>query len=334
MKPSRIGGRVAPLGFCEFCGAERIIPGQRHCESCGRELLQLSEVALRPVPAMAAAVTQAAPEAPDGSAIPVASIAPTAPVAPEMPVTSSIPRQSPGSAESLAPALPLPPLPDSDAAPTAARPWATTAPGNAAATPPAELSPTSPAPAVPGFYPTDFAQPPASAPLGEVPIDAATGRALRRGRPRLPLFIGVGLAAVVALAGGVYFLASSKPANPIITVFGVELKVASVQLTDAYGAGNETIAPSSTTDAFLVVKCDVLSSSVATVSWDVSVAADKGGSVTPSVTERNSQAGQLTELAWVFVVPKTSRTYVLNFPDGQKVQLDSFVTTSGPSGTP
>jgi hypothetical protein len=326
------GQSGAPLGFCEFCGAKRVIPGQRYCASCSHELLQLAEVALGPVPAMAAAATQAAPEAPEGSAMPVAQAAPAAPVAPEIPVTSSIPRQSPASAESLAPTfLPLPPLPASVAAPTAAPPWATPAPGNAAATPPAELSPTSPAAEAPGMYPTDFAQPPASAPWGEVPIDATTGPAVRRGRPPLPLLIGIGLVAVVALAGGVYFLSSSKPANPIITVSGVELKLASVQLTDSYGAGNETVVPSSTTDTFLVVKCDVISSSVETVSWDVSVTADKGSIVTPSVTERNSQAGQLKELAWVFVVAKTSQTFVLNFPDGQTVNLDSLVTNSGPS---
>jgi hypothetical protein len=170
-------------------------------------------------------------------------------------------------------------------------------------------------------------------PLLPAAEDAATGPAVRRRRFPLPLLIGIGLAAVVAIAGGVYFVASSKPGHPIITVSGVELKVASVQLTDSYGSGGETIEPSSTADTFLVVKCDVISSSVETVSWGVSVTADKGSIVTPSVTDQTSQAGQLKELAWVFVVAKSAQSFVLNFPDGQTVKLDSLVTSSGPSAS-
>jgi hypothetical protein len=80
------GQSGAPLGFCEFCGAKRVILGQRYCESCGRELGQPSEATLGPVPAIAAATTPAAPEAPERSAMPVAQVAPEAPVAAKMPV--------------------------------------------------------------------------------------------------------------------------------------------------------------------------------------------------------------------------------------------------------
>jgi hypothetical protein len=315
-----------PLGFCESCGAKRIMAGQSHCASCGQKLLQLSEIALGSAPAAATAATQAAPEALAESVVPVVQAVPAAttvaPVPP--PITSPIPEQPLAPPEVLAPAFaPIPPPP-----------WVVTAPPAAATLPPAAYPPPPPSATAAYVAATGPWQPPASAPWGEVPIDAATGPAVRRRRFPLPLLIGIGVAAVVAIAGGVYFLSSSKPANPIITVSGVELKVASVQLTDSYGAGSEAVAPSSTTDTFLVVKCDVISSSVETVSWDVSVTADKGSIVTPSVTEWNSQAGQLKELAWVFVVAKTSQTFVLNFPDGQKVQLDSFVTTSGSSASP
>jgi hypothetical protein len=34
----------APLGFCEFCGAKRIMAGQGHCAQCGRKLSQPSEI--------------------------------------------------------------------------------------------------------------------------------------------------------------------------------------------------------------------------------------------------------------------------------------------------
>lgn len=81
--------------------------------------------------------------------------------------------------------------------------------------------------------------------------------------------------------------------------------------------------------------CDVVSSNVGTarISWDVSVTADKGSIVTPSVTEQTSEAGQLKEVAWVFVVAETAQSFVLNFPDGQTVKLDSLVTNSGPSAS-
>src|SRR5664280_2622101 len=110
------GQSGAPLGFCEFCGAKRVIPGQRYCESCGREVRQLSEATLSPVPAVAAAATPAAPAAPERSAMPAAQVAPEAPVASEMPVTSLIPPQSLASAESLAP-TPLPATPTPQPAP-------------------------------------------------------------------------------------------------------------------------------------------------------------------------------------------------------------------------
>ena len=120
----------APLGSCQFCGAKRIMAGQSHCVACGGKLLQPSEVALGPVPAVAAPPAEpGAPLAPAEPAIPVVTV-PT-------PGASSIPEHSPASAQALAPAfLPVPPLPASDAAPTAAPSWAATAPGDAAATPP------------------------------------------------------------------------------------------------------------------------------------------------------------------------------------------------------
>ena len=300
------------LGFCQSCGAKRIIVGQSHCASCGQNLLQPSEITLGPVPAVVAAATQLAPEV---QAVPAAPVAPAMPVAPApAPVAIPIPEQPMAPPEPLAPAfLPASPPPASSTAPTAPPPWATTAPGDAAATPPAVHPPPPPA-----------------------EEDAATSPAVRRRRFPLPLLIGIGLAAVVAIAGGVYFVASSKPGHPIITVSGVELEVASVQLTDSYGSGSETIDPGSTADTFLVVKCDVVSSNVGTarVSWDVSVTADKGSIVTPSVTEQTSEAGQLKGVAWVFVVAKTAQSFVLNFPDGQTVKLDSLVTSSGPSASP
>ncbi len=77
------GQSDTPLGFCEFCGAKRVIPGQRYCKLCGSELRQTSEATPGPVPAMAAAATRAAPEAPERSAMPVAQGAPEAPVASE-----------------------------------------------------------------------------------------------------------------------------------------------------------------------------------------------------------------------------------------------------------
>jgi len=312
-----------PVGFCESCGAKRIMAGQSHCAACGQKLLQLSEIALGSAPAAATAATQAAPEALAESVVPVVQAVPAAttgaPVPP--PITSPIPEQPLAPPEVLAPAFaPIPPPP-----------WVVSAPPAAATLPPAAYPPPPPSATAAYVAATGPWQPPASAPWGEVPIDAATGPAVRRRRFPLPLLIGIGVAAVVAIAGGVYFVASSKPANPIITVSGVELKVASVQLTDSYDSGGETIEPSSTTGTFLVVKCDVISNSVETVPWGVSVTADKGGIVTPSVTEQSSQAGQLKELVWVFVVAKASQTFVLSFPDGQTVNLDSLVTNSGPS---
>jgi len=307
------------LGFCQFCGAKRIMARQGHCASCGQKLLQPSEMAFDPVPA--AAATQVAPVA---QAVPAAPVAPAISVAPApAPVASPIPEQPVSPPEAVAAAFaPIPPPP-----------WVVTAPPAAATLPPAAYPPPPRSATAAYVAATGPWQPPASAPWGEVPIDAATGPAVRRRRFPLPLLIGIGLAAVVAIAGGVYFVASSKPANPIITVSGVELKVASVQLTDSYDSGGETIEPSSTTGTFLVVKCDVISNSVGTarVSWDVSVTADKGSIVTPSVTKQTSEAGQLKEVAWVFVVAKTAQSFVLNFPDGQTVNLDSLVTNSGPS---
>jgi hypothetical protein len=158
----------ASLGFCESCGARRIIAGQGHCVACGRKLLQPSEIALGPVAAVA--VPPAAAGAPLTPAGPAESAEPP-------PVASPNREQSMAAEVPTAAFTPVLPTPASTTAPIAPPPWAATAPGDAAATPPAEIAPASPAPEAPGTYPNGFAQPPTSAQLGEAPIDAATGQA-------------------------------------------------------------------------------------------------------------------------------------------------------------
>jgi len=114
------------LGFCQFCGAPKIFPGQGHCAACGQKLLQASEI-----------VTAAA----------------TGPAAP-----------------ATGPAAPVPP---------------------------------------PAFFPLPE-QPSTVAPWAGAPTYPALAPAPRRNRAPVPLLIGIGLVAVVALAGGIYVVTSSK----------------------------------------------------------------------------------------------------------------------------
>ncbi|MGA2514491.1 MAG: hypothetical protein ABSG37_12870 [Candidatus Limnocylindrales bacterium] len=173
------------LGFCDFCGAKRIVAGQSHCGSCGQKLSQLSEVALGPVPAVAAAATQVATEV---QAVPEVPVAPTLPVAP------SIPEQPLAQPEVLPP--PLVPNP-----PPA---WATTAPGDAAATlPPAPYPPPLPA------HAADYSRPGG---YGSVPgHPAGSGYApTPAGRNSKPVFVGLGvIGLVVVIIAGAMLLSSA-----------------------------------------------------------------------------------------------------------------------------
>jgi uncharacterized protein YndB with AHSA1/START domain len=124
------GNTDQPLGFCDFCGAKRIVAGQLHCGSCGQKLSQLSEVALGPVPGGSVAAAQVATEV---------QAVPEVPVAPAMPVAPSIPEQRLAEPEVLPPpVVPIPPPP-----------WATTAPPDAATPPPAAYPLPPPPPAAP-----------------------------------------------------------------------------------------------------------------------------------------------------------------------------------------
>lgn len=59
----------ATPGFCEFCGAKRILTEQGDCASCGKKLSQPSDIVVNPVPAVPAA-------APMAEAVPDAKSAP------------------------------------------------------------------------------------------------------------------------------------------------------------------------------------------------------------------------------------------------------------------
>ena len=256
-----------PLGFCESCGAKRIMARQGHCASCGQKLLQPSEMAFGPVPA--AAATQVAPVA---QAVPAAPVAPAISVAPApAPVASPIPEQSVSPPEAVAAAfVPIPPLLAPFTAPTAAPPWAATAPGDAAATPPpaayssllpppppaaAYVPPPSPwQPPVPA-WPQDYQQPGPgatshqhAAPQPE-PALAASSR-----HPKLLIALALGVVVVLVAAGALIFVAVQPGGIPAGTVqgrivdsSGVPAAGISLQLLEVTGQSGGT-ADTVTTD--------------------------------------------------------------------------------------
>ena len=188
------------LGFCQFCGAKRIMASQEFCARCGQKLLQASDISLGPAPEPPLAPTAATPLALEPATVQASVPVPASAPVPE-PLASSVPEQPP--APGWAPA-------EGGAASSAD---ASTPPSGDSTTPP-----TAPAPAA-GYT---YGQPPApgSWPGGPIypgmpPYYPGMAPASRRNPALIPILIGIGLVAVLALAGGFYVVASSKSSeNP------------------------------------------------------------------------------------------------------------------------
>jgi len=269
-----------PLGFCQSCGAKRIIVGQSHCASCGQNLLQPSEMTLGPVPAEVAAATQLAPKV---QAVPAAPVAPAMPVAPApAPAAIPMPEQPMAPPEPLAPAfLPASPPPASSTAPTAPPPWATTAPGDTAATPPAVHPPPPPPPAAPPSVPSapapDYGQqgqgqPPSPALDYTQPQGYGSAPGYGYGpahvrRNSTPIFVGLGLVGLVAviIAGALLFSSAGSPhATSAPSAIALATPTATPVPTLA-----PTAAPTSTAQIVYVTPVPTVAATPAGTSWEV-----------------------------------------------------------------
>jgi hypothetical protein len=134
------------------------------------------------------------------------------------------------------------------------------------------------------------------------------------------------LSVILAIFVFSLFLSGCSQFSPTYTIDGDKLKIDSVKLQDTYGSGNDKVGTRSADDTFLVVHCNVVSSSKSLISWKVSLTEESLESATPVVTEQSAKEGKVKEIAWVFVVKKTSKAFVLTWPDGKTVKLDSMVT--------
>jgi hypothetical protein len=190
------GNSDAPLGFCQFCGARRIVAGQGHCVECGRKLSQPSEPGLGAAPA--AAATQVVPETPEG---------PVEPVAPApAPVNLPIPEQPMAPAQVPSPPFaPIAPPPAPDAAPAFA-PIAPMAAGEYAQ---------------PGLgQPRSDAPPPTAPPLqgyGSIPgyVAGPSYAPAPVRRNSAPIWLGLGVfGLVIVMVAGAASLLSASGARP------------------------------------------------------------------------------------------------------------------------
>lgn len=171
----------ASLGFCQLCGAKRVMASQEFCARCGQKLLQASDITVAAPPQAASANV---PPPAIGTAAPEPALAPE-----PAPFAGSVPEQ--------------PPVPG----------WAPA--GDSTSQPPAT------APSMGYGYPPAYGQPPAPGawPGGPIypggPYYPGMAPASRRNPALIPILIGIGLVLVLALAGGIYVVASSKSsANP------------------------------------------------------------------------------------------------------------------------
>jgi hypothetical protein len=122
---------------------------------------------------------------------------------------------------------------------------------------------------------------------------------------------------------------SSPETVPVVSVQGYELELASASLSkEYYSAGYAMTA--GVNENLLIVKIKVLpgDDTVDILSWSVTLDTDDSRGIKPAGSEVQSYDDRETdELTWIFTVPDTTATYVLNFPDSSMINLSSAVAS-------
>jgi hypothetical protein len=114
-----------------------------------------------------------------------------------------------------------------------------------------------------------------------------------------------------------------------LNVNGYEIKVDSASLSkEYYSAGYALTAVSG--ENLLILKINVLPRSDDTediLSWAVTLDTDDNNGIKPAGSELQSYDDTETDVVtWVFPVPETTTTFVLNLPDSNLINISSVVS--------
>jgi hypothetical protein len=108
-----------------------------------------------------------------------------------------------------------------------------------------------------------------------------------------------------------------------VTVEDVDLQFVSLRTVSHWILGSTDYTPKSSSDTFLVVKADVLTSGTAYVSlkdWEVSLNGDNSW----AFNHGNGDLSSIDSIEWVFVVSQSESSFTINLPGGVDVVLDSL----------
>ncbi len=116
-----------------------------------------------------------------------------------------------------------------------------------------------------------------------------------------------------------------------VTIEGVQLQVASIEEADTYNMGGQDVQPNSGADTILLIDVTIKNADYATTQgWKgkVSVTDENGQESEPELTQTSTEGkggGSVSAIKWIFVVAKSSRSFMLSLPGGQTVKLDSLL---------
>lgn len=305
------------LGFCQSCGAARIVDGQSHCASCGQRLLQRSEVIFGPVAASLAPTAQTPP--------PIEAI----PAPPPPPDEAAMPATTPSAA-----AFALSPLPPGEEIPAPPLDTAQAQPGEASPAPPLATAQAQPAT---GLEPQAQAVPPPMAPAWPAPAPgpaAPQGVAPRNATPirsSTPILLGLGAIGLVAVVvvGAVLLLKPGGGATGVLGPSSSSTAVASAAsplASAAQSTGAPAASPSQSTPA------PTATAAAATPNATATPAQASGG----VAVLRVNAAAMAVVASWgsdvtVWTTAANPATSLLGLPDGA-VGLRDFpgqMTTAG-----
>lgn len=108
-----------------------------------------------------------------------------------------------------------------------------------------------------------------------------------------------------------------------ITVEGIDLQFVSVTTAGHWLFGTSDYTPKLSSDTFLVVKANVLTSGTAYSTlkdWDVKI----NGSIAWVFNQSGGALSSIDTMTWVFIVAKSESSFTFNFPSGDDVVLDSL----------
>jgi hypothetical protein len=108
-----------------------------------------------------------------------------------------------------------------------------------------------------------------------------------------------------------------------VTVDGIDLQFVSVTTAPNWLFGTTSYTPKSSSDTFLLVKANVLSSGTAydtLKNWSITL----NSSIDWSFNQSHGDLSAIDSITWIFVVSKSESSFTINLPGGVDVVLDSL----------